>query len=69
MPIELDPLEVTMQIPDDGKERDCRCGDGPYRVWDCEWRPRFVIDCEGRPQLFCHACGAEFEAVDPEEAR
>lgn len=57
----LDPLEETMKIPDDGKEHDCRCGDGPYRVWVTEWRPPFVTGFEGRPVLFCQGCGAEFE--------
>lgn len=65
----LAELDVAL-IPDDGQVHTCACGDGAYRVWDCDgYAPPVVIDdnSDGERAGDCDECGRSI-AVAPRAA-
>ena len=57
--------ENTVEIPDDGKEHACACGDGDYYVWDGDgWsRELLIVDAnsDGRTKSTCRRCDRELK--------
>jgi hypothetical protein len=60
-----------LEIPDDGKEHRCSCGEYLYRAWDGDgfafaaYGHLLVTDDEGRTVESCRGCDRELVASPP----